>query len=115
MEAAEHYPLSGWRHDWATISLWLFELQDDHSHNLPGWFISVSMWTALFVIDPIIDLSCGIFPSSWTSSWPIRFVDRWHIRHNSTPAPYGWSAFKAWLTIKLSVLGNVNSIMLLQK
>src|SRR4051794_40958273 len=98
MEADDDYPLTGWRHDWATISLWLFELQDHHSsHDLPGWFISVTLWIALFVIDPIVDISTGSFPDTWKGCWPNRFVDEWHRDFRGGPAPYGKAAHLAAL------------------
>ena len=117
MEAAEHYPLTGWRHDWARISLHLLQLGED-DQGLPGWFVSSCMWIGLEVIDPVIDLSLGRFPSSWKSRWPNRFVDEWHRDRRGGAAPYGETArLRALrkLTWWLPVPRNVKSMMLVQK
>lgn len=116
MEATEEY--RGWRHEWATISNWLFELDDDHNHNLPGWLVSFGVRTSLFVIDPIIDISRGHFPGTWKCCWPKFFVDDWHADCRGGNAPYGKIALRARadrLTRWLRVPRNLKSMMLRQK
>lgn len=106
---------NGWREGLANVSSCLHELANDEHYELPGWFRSACDRTSVYILDPIVDLSYGRFPSTWKGSWLMQFVDRWHQENEFEPAPYGWTALKTWLRFRRTALGNFNSIILRQK